>query len=110
MSDETRSLSLRDPLVCALVQLVIDANRLCDRQLGGTYEDDCRRSIDIARAALRAQEPPQAQLVKAASDPCSVLGHVYTTSGGREPQPGVSECRRCNAVLGDTPVSAERST
>lgn len=36
----------------ALEQLRIDANRLCDRMLGGTYEDDCRRSIAAADAAL----------------------------------------------------------
>lgn len=37
----------------ALDVLVIDANRLCDRQLGGTYEEDCRRAIAGARAALK---------------------------------------------------------
>lgn len=42
----------RDALRQALQALIIDANRLCDRQLGGTYEDDCRRSIDKARTAL----------------------------------------------------------
>lgn len=31
----------------------IDANRLCDRQLGGTYEEDCRRAIAVADQALR---------------------------------------------------------
>jgi len=43
----------------ALTALRIDANRLCDRQLGGTYEDDCRRSIRQADAALSSptQEP-----------------------------------------------------
>jgi hypothetical protein len=39
-------------LVEALEQLRIDANRLCDRNLGGTYEADCRRAIAKADAAL----------------------------------------------------------
>ena len=29
----------------ALIDLRINANRLCDRNIGGTYEADCRRSI-----------------------------------------------------------------
>lgn len=36
----------------ALKALRIDANRLCDRNLGGTYEEDCRRAIAIADAAI----------------------------------------------------------
>ena len=36
----------------ALVALVVDANRLCDRNLGGTDEDDCRISIAAARTAI----------------------------------------------------------
>lgn len=39
-------------LAAALQALLIDANRLCDRNLGGTYEEDCRRSIEQARTAL----------------------------------------------------------
>lgn len=39
-------------LRAALEALRIDANRLCDRNIGGTYEDDCRRSIARADAAL----------------------------------------------------------
>jgi chromosome segregation ATPase len=39
-------------LTQALKDLRDDANRLCDRQLGGTYEEDCRRSIAKADAAL----------------------------------------------------------
>jgi hypothetical protein len=39
-------------LEAALRALIIDANRLCDRNLGGTYEADCRGSIRLARAAL----------------------------------------------------------
>jgi excisionase family DNA binding protein len=42
----------RDALRAALVELRINANRLCDRMLGGTYEDDCRRSIAKADEAL----------------------------------------------------------
>lgn len=48
LSDET----LRQ----VLEELVIDANRLCDRNQGGTYEDDCRRSIAKARAVLARQQ------------------------------------------------------
>jgi hypothetical protein len=40
----------------ALQTLVIDANRLCDRKMGGTYEEDCRRSILAAREALRVHD------------------------------------------------------
>jgi hypothetical protein len=39
----------------ALKALVIDARRLCDRNLGGTYEEDCRRSIARAEAAARSR-------------------------------------------------------
>lgn len=39
-------------LLEALRELRINANRLCDRQLGGTYEDDCRRSLKAAEAAI----------------------------------------------------------
>jgi hypothetical protein len=42
----------RDELLSALRELRINANRLCDRNLGGTYEDDCRRSLARADAAL----------------------------------------------------------
>ncbi len=41
-----------DRLETVVDLLCIDANRLCDRQLGGTYEEDCRRSIAKADAAL----------------------------------------------------------
>lgn len=40
-------------LTAALRMLIIDANRLCDRQLGGTYEEDCRRSIAVAKDAAK---------------------------------------------------------
>ncbi len=43
----------------ALKNLRIDANRLCDRNLGGTYEDDCRRSIAGADAALSSTPTPE---------------------------------------------------
>ncbi len=39
-------------LLVALQALRIDANRLCDRQLGGSYEDDCRLAIKNADAAI----------------------------------------------------------
>lgn len=38
----------REELRAMLRELVIDANRLCDRNLGGTYEEDCRRSLKKA--------------------------------------------------------------
>lgn len=41
-------------LTKALTTLRIDANRLCDRQLGGSYEQDCRAAIKLADAALAA--------------------------------------------------------
>lgn len=44
----------REALRQALSQLRIDANRLCDRNLGGTYEEDCRRSLDSAKRVLAA--------------------------------------------------------
>jgi hypothetical protein len=40
----------------ALRALTIDANRLCDRALGGTYEEDCRRSVASARSLLTKLE------------------------------------------------------
>lgn len=36
----------------ALRSLIIDANRLCDRNQGGTYEEDCRRALAVARSAI----------------------------------------------------------
>lgn len=42
----------------ALRELRVNANRLCDRQLGGTYEEDCRRSIARVNEALRANATP----------------------------------------------------
>jgi hypothetical protein len=36
----------------ALSELRINANRLCDRSLGGSYEDDCRLSLKRAETAL----------------------------------------------------------
>jgi len=43
-------------LLEALEELRINANRLCDRNLGGTYEADCRRSIAKADAAIAKAE------------------------------------------------------
>jgi hypothetical protein len=43
-------------LLAALRELRINANRLCDRQLGGTYEEDCRRSLAVADAAIAKAE------------------------------------------------------
>lgn len=36
----------------AMDDLIQNANRLCDRSLGGTYEDDCRQSLERARRVL----------------------------------------------------------
>lgn len=35
-----------------LKELMQNTNRLCDRQLGGTYEEDARRSIAKAKEVL----------------------------------------------------------
>jgi len=45
-------------LGAALRQLRIDANRLCDRMLGGSYEQDCRLAIKVADAALALPTVP----------------------------------------------------
>lgn len=42
-----------ETLVTALSLLAHTANRLCDRNLGGTYEDDCRVALAKAREALK---------------------------------------------------------
>lgn len=47
-----RLIAAAPDILDALKGLRISANRLCDRMLGGTYEDDCRRSIVRADAAL----------------------------------------------------------
>lgn len=44
----------RAALIATVKQLWIDANRLCDRQLGGTYESDCRLSLKQAEPAIYA--------------------------------------------------------
>ena len=43
-------------LRAALKALCIDANRLCDRMEGGTYEEDCRRAIAATRTLLAASQ------------------------------------------------------
>lgn len=56
-SEVLRLRGLNADLIAVLQALTIDSNRLCDRQLGGTYEEDCRQSIANARAVLaRAKE------------------------------------------------------
>jgi hypothetical protein len=47
-----RFIAAAPDLFDALKQLRIDANRLCDRQLGGSYEADCRLSIKQADDAI----------------------------------------------------------
>jgi hypothetical protein len=69
-----------DELIAALRDLRINANRLCDRNLGGTYEDDCRRSIARADAAL-----------KTAGEQCllrRVRLNATTPASGRSQEPG----------------------
>jgi hypothetical protein len=51
-----RLIAAAPDLLKALRDLQHNANRLCDRQLGGTYEDDCRRSIAWAKAAIAKAE------------------------------------------------------
>lgn len=53
-----------DELVAALKTLRIDANRLADRNLGGTYEDDVRRAIAGADAALSKVSSPRVSVKK----------------------------------------------
>lgn len=65
--DELREALSREPaIVSVLRELRIDANRLCDRNQGGTYEDDCRRSVAKADAALRALAEEIHAIVRAA--------------------------------------------
>jgi isoleucyl-tRNA synthetase len=47
--DEARIEELTKTLEC----LRIDANRLCDRMLGGTYEEDCRRTLALVETVQR---------------------------------------------------------
>lgn len=51
-----RACNNHESLLEALKQLRINANRLCDRNLGGTYEDDCRRSLAVAESAIQKAE------------------------------------------------------
>ena len=50
--EDARLIAAAPDLLAALKTLRIDANRLCDRNSGGTYEADCRRAIDVADAAI----------------------------------------------------------
>ena len=43
-------------MLAALKVLRNDANRLCDRNLGGTYEADCRRAVAAAAAVIYRAE------------------------------------------------------
>jgi hypothetical protein len=49
-------------LLAALQDLRQNANRLCDRGLGGTYEADCRRSIAQADVAIAQAQRLDAML------------------------------------------------
>jgi hypothetical protein len=81
-----------DPLRALLEELVIDANRLCDRNLGGTYEEDCRRTIAKARALLSAPvgSPPLLEFVAIARD---LVRHVGC--GDLDNQ---GQCLQCDAI------------
>jgi hypothetical protein len=54
------SVGTGEGLRAALERLRIDANRLCDRNRGGSYEADCRASIAFADAALADYKLPDA--------------------------------------------------
>lgn len=56
---DSRLIAAAPELLQALKALRVDANRLCDRNLGGTYEDDCRCSIRAADAAIAKAEGRQ---------------------------------------------------
>jgi len=91
-------------VVEALTVLRVDANRLCDRQLGGTYEEDCRRAIANADAALgrtvpevltRREEPTHERLrddVIGVAVECATCGDMKAPLGRSVPL-GVSMCR-----------------
>lgn len=49
----------RDEARALLKTLRGDANRLCDRNLGGTYEEDCRRTLAEVAAFLARTEAPR---------------------------------------------------
>lgn len=51
-----RLIAAAPELLDALKALAIDANRLCDRNLGGTYEEDCRRALEVAGAVIAKAE------------------------------------------------------
>lgn len=70
-------------LVGAAAELRVNANRLCDRQLGGTYEEDCRRSLArIDKALARVLSVGGARLHHGNSVPaqrlCSCDEDIYT--------------------------------
>ena len=52
MNDTAVLVRHRQILIEALTLLRIDANRLCDRMLGGSYEYDCRLAIRRADEVL----------------------------------------------------------
>lgn len=65
----------------ALADLIIDANRLCDRGLGGTYEDDCRLSLAKARHALSPERRPAPPVPVRGSGPIAARARLLEALG-----------------------------
>ncbi len=70
-------------LRAALMALRVDANRLCDRMLGGTYEEDCRRTIAVVDAVIAKtrERSPVTVPSRTPTRPRKCLnGHVWSSS------------------------------
>jgi hypothetical protein len=69
--------------------LAIDANRLADRNLGGTYEDDVRRSLKSFNAIYRRFKD---------------AAHLTQETDANVGDEKVDRCESCNAVTADGDV------